>query len=453
MREQLVRLEALATAQQTRIQELRRRAKDAGLGTPGIGQTEEIRRLVQDLLADGAFRESLYPDLQQVGYDRGFYIRSADEAFELIIRGFAKFRYTALNRQTDNPRIQGRQRQDDLSAFEVEDLRVIFDGHIHTPKFTYKIDVTADTDNANQWRIFNAYVNYAFAEELQVTAGVSKVPFTRQELNSRYMLQLVDRSLANEAFTFRRSLGVFVHGTFARRLSYAMAVMNGLDNRDDSPSLEQLDSNFAYGARMVAHLLGNPIKSESDLAYSKDPQLEVGFSVAANDDKGDRRPSGFYGVPDRIRSGRGIGGYGTVDLTGTELLQFGGDAAFRYRGFSVTGEWWMRSVEADNEFSRWALRTGCDDPVRLQGAYVQAGYFIVPRKLEVAGRISSVWGESGEHSWEYTLGANYFPWGSYNVLLQLDFTRIDEVPTASANGNWSQNDEVDMIRLQVQIMF
>ncbi len=452
LREQLEQVEALAAAQQARMRDLRRRARDAGLDAAGTGRTDEVRRLVQDLMAEGAFRGSLYPDLQQVGYDRGFYIRSADEAFELIVRGFAKFRYTALSRQTDNPRRQGRQRQDDIHAFEVEDLRVIFDGHIHTPKLTYKIDVTGDADAANQWRIFNAYANYEFAKEFQITAGISKVPFTRQELNSRYMLQFVDRSLANEAFTFRRSLGVFVHGTFAGRVSYAVAVMNGLDNREDIPCLE-LDSHFAYAARTVAHLLGKPIKGESDLAYSKEPQLEVGLSFACNDDNGDRRPSGFYGVPDRIRWGRGIGGYGTVDLTGTELLQFGGDVAFRYRGFSVTGEWWIRCVDGDSEFSAWELRTARGGSVRQQGGYVQAGYFIVPKKVEVAGRISGVLGDDGERSWEYAFGVNYFPLSTYNVLLQADLTRIDGAPTGSANGNWSQNDEVDMIRVQMQLMF
>jgi hypothetical protein len=48
---------------------------------------------------------------------------------------------------------------------------------------------------------------------------------------------------------------------------------------------------------------------------------------------------------------------------------------------------------------------------------------------------------------------NYFPWGTYNFLLQADFTRIDEATMSSVGGNWSQNDDINMFRVQVQARF
>lgn len=447
------RLESLAEGQQAQIQSLKSRLGAVERRSHAAVRAEDVRRIAGELMADARFREGLYPDVQQVGYDRGFYIRSADEAFLLKVNGFAHVRWTGQNRQTDNPRRQGRQKQDDVNAFEIEDLRLIFRGHIHSPRLTYMIITTGGTDQANDWRTWHALASYAFAEELELTAGLFKVPFGRQERVPKMALQFVERSLANEMFNLDRSISMMMHGTLAKRLSYAAAISNGFGDPRDSPSRERTDTNVAYAGRVVAHILGEAIETESDLAFSKDPKLEVGFSLGYSDDNGDRRPSVPHAVPDRIRAGRGIGGNAMADLTGADLLQFGTDVAFRYRGFSATAEYWLRSVDGDDEFSDWERSTGRDDATHQQGAYVQAGYFIVPKKVEVVARLGGVWDNDGDDVWECTLGVNYFPWGSYNVLLQADVTRIAEAPSPSSAANWSQNDEVNMVRVQLQVKF
>ncbi len=296
-------------------------------------------------------------------------------------------------------------------------------------------------------------MDYAIAEEFRIRVGVTKPPFGRQELNSRRRLQFVDRSLANEAFTFNRALGVVFSGTLVERLHYAIGVTNGLDNQDDSPSLEQLDTHFAYAGRLVATILGQRIREESDLAYAQTPQLEFGMSLAAHDDNGDRRNDAWFAVPNGLRRGRGIGGYGAADLTGAELRQFGADAAFRYRGFSLTAEYWLRCVDGEDPRGEWERFTGRDDRLHQQGGYVQAGYFLVPRRIEIAGRVGGVWDAGGDNSWACAAALNYFPFGSRDVVLQTDFTRIEESPVGSTSTGWGQNDEVNMVRVQLQVRF
>ncbi|MBN1341370.1 MAG: hypothetical protein JXQ73_01755, partial [Phycisphaerae bacterium] len=176
-------------------------------------------------------------------------------------------------------------------------------------------------------------------------------------------------------------------------------------------------------------------------------------SFVYNDDNGDHHTSAPYSIPDRVRRGRGIGGNATADLTGTDLLQLGADAAFRYRGFSVTAEYWLRSIDGDSEFSEWELLTGRSDSTHQQGGHIQAGYFVVPKKVEVAARLGGIWDNNGDNVWACTFGVNYFPWGSYNVMLQADFTRMAEAPSSSSSANWSQNDEVNMVRVQLQLLF
>lgn len=451
--DQITRLEGLIGAQQVRIRSLRQRIESAEDRPPGAARTSEVRRVVRELMADAGFRETLYPDTQQTGYDKGFYIASADEAFRLRINGTVQFRWTGQNRQTDNPRLSGRQRQDDINGFEMQDVRLIFRGYLHSPKLLYGIVVKGVTDSAHEWRTHYAHITYEHADELQLTAGLVKLPFGRQELTSKTAQQFVDRSLANEMFNLDRGISAMVHGTLAKRLTYVAAVANGFADPTDSPSREQLDTHLAYLGRLMVHILGRPIRAESDLAYSKSPQLETGLSVAYHDDDGDRNGGASYSVPDRIRMGRGIGGNAASDLTGTDLLQFGADAAFRYRGLSATAEYWVRSIDGDSALSDWERLTGRSDATHQQGGTAQAGYFIIPKKIELAARLSGVWDNDGDDVWEYAFGVNYFPWRSYNAVLQADFTRIAEAPSTSSSANWSRNDEINMVRVQLRLKF
>ena len=453
LEDKIKQVEALVEAQQARIQSLRGKVDAARTPSTDAARMAEVRDVVRELMADADFRERLYPDIQQVGYDKGFYVKSADEAFLLRVSGYLQLLWVGQNRQTDDPRRPGRQKQDDVQGFDVKRACLEFGGHIHSPRLTYRIVVRGQPSSDHQWRTHDADVTYAFADELKITVGRFKLPFGRQKLVTRTVLQFVHRSVANEMFELDRSIAAALHGTLAKRVSYAVAVANGIDNEDDSPSHEELDTNFATVARLVAHILGSKIRTESDLSHSKDPRLEAGVSVACNDDNGDGDTDAAYSVPDRIRRGRGIGGSAVADLTGTDFLQFGADVAFQYRGFSATAEYWVRSVDGEAEFSDWERMTGRNDAMHQQGGHDQAGYFVIPKRVELVARVGGVWDNDGDDVWEVAVGANYFPWGTYNVLLQTDFTRMAEAPSSSSSAYLTQNDEVNMVRVQLLVKF
>ncbi|MBN1341853.1 MAG: hypothetical protein JXQ73_04195 [Phycisphaerae bacterium] len=450
----LDRLQELVEKQQQTIGELETKLSVANSEDLDAARVEEIKKVVREVLADADFRESLYPDVMQVGYDHGFYIKSSDEKFLLNINGMMKFRWTGTNRQTDNPRLQGRNKQDDINGFEIEQLYLTFMGHIHTDKLTYRVTVRGDTDQSHDWITYYAWVNYEIAPELQIRAGLVDIPQGRQFLYWHSQWQFVDRSLAEEVFALGRSIGIKAHGTLAKRLSYQIGMFNGINDESDSPGREQLDTNFSYAARLVGHILGDPITSEPDLEYSKDPQWEVGSSFYYNDDNGDNRGPGLlYNIPERIRRGRGIGGNATADATGTDYFGFGMDTAFKYRGFSLAAEWYLRTVDSDSEFSQWELLTTRSGSSHYQGGYIQAGYFIIPKKVELAARMGGVWDNGGDNTWEYTFGVSYYPYGSHNFKIQADYTRIEEASVDSDWINVNQNDEINMFRVQLQAAF
>ncbi|MBN1345131.1 MAG: hypothetical protein JXQ73_20725 [Phycisphaerae bacterium] len=451
--ERLDRLQSAAELQQRTIVDLESKISTAASEDSEAARVEEIKRVVLELLSDGGFRESLYPDMMEVGYEEGFYLRSSDETFLLNITGMMQFRWIGTNRQTDDRRLQGRSKQDDINGFEMQYVVLNFDGYIHDPKLTYLISVIGDTDQGHDWQTYYAQVNYEIAEQLTFSAGILDLPQGFNALTADNKQLFVDRSLAEETFGLGYSIGVALSGLLFGKLEYAVGVFNGVANSSDSPSLDQLDTNFAYAASMIYHILGDGVgDDETDLPYSKDPLWDVGMNFAYNDDNGDQDPTFFHTIPDRIRSGRGIGGYGETDLTGTDYYQFGAHTAFRYRGFSLTGEWYMRTVDGNSEFSEWEMLTGRSGATHFQGGYVQASYFIIPKKFEVAARMGGIW-DAGDNGWEYTFGANYYPFESHNFKIQADFTRIEEAPLDSGNGNWFQNDDTNMFRVAVQAAF
>jgi phosphate-selective porin OprO and OprP len=472
----LERLEQQAAEQSQRLEEMQARAERVASPAPDAIHVAEVRKAVGELMSDADFRDSLFPSALNAGYDRrrGFYIDSADKAFSLNIKGYIQVRYTGANRQTDNRNLQGRQKQDDVNAFEVERLYLMFYGHIHTPKFTYRIVADGgfftlgdQGPEDGQWRTFYATVDYEYLKDQYITAGLMRLPYSAQNMTVGAALQMMDRSLAQYAFAPDRSIGVMAHGNlFDRRLTYFAAITNGLYNPDDSPSREELDTNFAYIARLVYYIFGKGDSlfetrsgyPESDLFYSKDPMLRIGADFLVNDNNGDAgrgsAPGLFAAVPDRVRRGRGIGGTMLVDDIGTQVWGASVDVGFKYRGLSINGEYYLRTVDGESEFSQWEQLTGKSHSCHQQGGYLQAGYFLIPKKFELVGRIGGIWDNDGDNVWEWGFGCNWFPFESYNLRLGADFIRISEVVGGVHPGpNYSLNDELTMVRLVLQAGF
>lgn len=470
LKDQVDRLQVLIDRQDQRLQrqdetiaELQEQVQrpDASLEAARVDQ---VRELVREVMRDSEFRESLFPDTVQVGYDKGFYLRSADEQFLLKINGRLAMRYTYYNDQKRNRSVAVRQRFSDRSGLEIERLRVGFSGHLWGKDLTYRIEADGDTDGQNRWETQYAWVAYKFADELRVRVGLFKVPFGRQETGSSSRLMLVDRGLANEVFNLDRSVGVVVFGALLdKKLDYWVAVTNGWHDANDrfgrSDPDREMDQNPAVVVRAVWHAVGKYGKGESDLSYHEDPAVDVGLSFAYMDDNGDAgNPGIVYAIPDFFRDG--FGGFGGVDSHGTNITQFGADAGFKWRGLAATAEYWLKIVDVSDTnllglAAPYFVATANDDTSHQQGAQVQLGYFLIPKKLELAGRVGAVWdiGPGSEGVWEYAGGVNYYLQG-HNCKLQVDVTKINELPIRGSSANFVDvNDDVTMFRAQLQVKF
>jgi len=164
--------------------------------------------------------------------------------------------------------------------------------------------------------------------------------------------------------------------------------------------------DFVYGLRLVGHPFGYlPALDESDLSYSETLRLSLGTAVLY-----EKRHDQYIPEP---------GGYTRVD---DRVLKVGLELHFRLRGFSLEAEVFMRQAWLQDGASTLALDAfrNYNMGALAWSAYVQGGYFLLPRVVELTARFDYVDVEPKTPGYilRPALGLNWFLHG-YNILLQI----------------------------------
>jgi hypothetical protein len=212
-----------------------------------------------------------------------------------------------------------------------------------------------------------------------------------------------------------RDLGAGIFGLLAHKtLEYDLGVWNGEQRYTNEPTNGFLPSSdlrnrgnvdFELGSRLVYHPFGYlPALDESDLDISEKPRLSVGASTMFAKRHDVRSPTADPAYYD------------------DRLLKAGFEIDFRYQGFSLEAEVFLRKawlLSSTNKDGRTQFDKVGLDAIGTS-AYVQSGYFVWARWLELTARSDYVDVEPATPG--YILrpagGINLFVHG-YNVLVQV----------------------------------
>ena len=252
----------------------------------------------------------------------------------------------------------------------------------------------------------------------------------------------------------------------------------------------------------------------SDIDYSCKPVLRAGGTL--NLVPMDRRS--LYGDAEQSRYGTmpaGPGGTRLINLlSGDAATPLGAHAvdmfdaysynafiAAKYRGFSILNEWWLRDLDNFRTTPNGLGNVIYQDTLGPKGAaanalfphhglidygtVLQAGYFLVPRRLEIAARWSWVRGQSGDMNGngtfttttipgvagpvhvvngafrnfheanEYTVGVNYY-FKRHLLKWQTDFSIYDGGNPAVQAGSiagFIPGEDGFLVRSQIQLFF
>jgi len=400
LRRQLSEQRQLMEAMEQRLSELE--GKEEARATTGVeaGYTRPA----------GALRRGV---AERDIYDGGFYVRTEDKSFSLTVNGFAQARYTFFDPE------HGKSNNN----FDVALARLAFSGSVFDPRISYFFQYEASTfGNNNRTTMLDWWMKYNFSEDLAVQAGRFILPYSRQFYTHPGNLLFSDLSAADYAFNLQRAVGAHLGGKFGR-LSYDAAVTNSI-RALDAGGQQNIGEELAYLGRVELDVLAPYGYLESSPTPASDPQLSIGLAAAFNPID---EASGFQNV-----------------LPGDRTTNVTLDGGFRLGGFSLQAAGYYRHNK---------VKVGDDRPNNDDwGYYGQLGYYLVPERWELAGRVSGVDFDhvdnprtSGDGT-EYTIGLNYYLYG-HNAKIQMDYSFLDHDPFFGTNQSNHQ------LRIQTQVLF
>ena len=373
-------------------------------------------------------------------YDSGFVFESTDkEGYPFKMKFSILAQIQGFVNDTDG--------EDVATNFRLRRLELKWSGIAFAPWFYYTFMI----DPASSQLLKDMYFTAQYQKEIGPRVGQWKVPFQKEELQSSSALQLVERSIVNSEFSLERDRGLALQGGIGEHnnFSYGAGVFNG-----DGINGTSVDSNMLYAGRIQLGLGGDDDKFDANGTFAsaksynlvpnfaKKPTFVVGAAGSTlpglNCDV--KQPNG--GACDRI-----------ADLafgTDVDFSQIEGDMMFKMPWFNVEAEYDGRWLNSNLS----GLGTAYD-----QGFRAQAGVFLMPKTIELAGRYALIDYDTGsdvvpadtvepDKTWEVTPGLNWYFSHSHKWKLQLSYTFQREEFTEGA-----PDVDSNIFRAQVQANF
>ncbi len=329
---------------------------------------------------------------------------------ELVISNRAQIRFTSEDLDTNSATSKPER-----DSFRLRRMKTKFEGWAYDKNLGYEMQVNfADSANVLE----DANVNWDFTngkKTVMIKAGQYKVPFGRQELTSSGSQQFVDRSAVSNTFARGRDIGVQLWGTPNGGVwDWRIGVFNGngrTTSRNDNDDLQ-------LNARLQWAPFGDPKYSEGDFEATD----KLLFAIAGGYEANIREVAAVVTPPALAHQNE------------QTITAF--DAVAKYRGFSFFGERFQRENDRNNGFSDF------DD----SGYVLQAGYFVIPKKLEIALRAAELDPNGDKDNDERTEIGVALGWflAKHSNKLQLDFRELED------KGRKAKDKE---LRLQYQIIF
>ena len=413
-------LRATVRAQGQEIQQLRAAAGDTWLNER---RAEEVKALINEVLADADTRASLLEDGLTAGHDgEHFFIRDAGNNFLMEISGLIQVRHIYNFRNGDRDNVddpfgvsEDRFDQGEL-GFEIPRAKVQFAGHISSPRFTYALRLAVDSDTNDVWAD-KIVIGYAITDTLTISAGEDKAPFLREEMTEAEYQLAVDRTLINEIFTIGRIQGIWADWDPHEQVHVAVAISDGFRSGErqepvvdvmvppaslDFPSkrFDQDHSDFAVTARVDVRLMGGWDQMQDFTAWSGEPTAAfVGGAV-------------HWEVRE---TGDNIGTPGTLTGHTYDGLVWTLDGSLERNGANVYAALVGANFEPEAGLAVDPMHT---DPIAF---LVQGGYHIIPDEVEAFAR------------WEY-IDLDVDPDGGH-----LGMDKDDTISVLTFGANWYLN--------------
>jgi phosphate-selective porin OprO and OprP len=379
----------------------------------------------------------------KVYYNEGTRIDFPGEGFTLKVRTMLQGRYTfndedekfAQDESAPAANWNGvNGTRTNTSSFDIVRARIVLEGTALYEEFAYKVEgdfVGTSTENLyfqdlvdsrKEPNLKDAYITWQPCEGYGTQMGQFRTFISRQFRTNDAYLQFADRSIVSDYNYLGWQQGIAQHADLADGLVQVSAgVFNGLSDGEGN-NRTGVDTNHT----VMGTIRLNPTEKkidpfvEGDVDYSEDLGVSLGAAYAYSEAHQTLGP-----VRNRAQ-----------DVSYNHVSS---DLNLKYSGFSIHGEYFYQGGE---------LQHGNGFDYSSNGGYVQTGFFISPRELELAGRYSYLDCDGGaapgfcsgkDFVSEASGTINYYFW-KHSIKAQLGYSNIHEDFTqAAASGSFKAN--------------
>lgn len=347
-----------------------------------------------------------------VGYEKGFFIKTDDEQFKLTLNG--RFQpYFGFQKKTGQNQVLSFFLRRANLGFKANIAEVVKMG------FTLQHDMT-DVSLANASTTF-ATVNVIAASvsvdvipEFTVAVGMVGLPLdlignmssnwfvlTEAPITSTQTDGLKAQTPLRSSFGVSDGLGVNLSGGYWKWY-YSASVINGAE----SNYTMNLNRKMSYGFATGFNILGDSGAPSglTDFACSDTPQLTVNAGTQYQSSRTDTNTAA------NIK-------YIWTSSLGTSL---------RWGGFALTTEGYYRKTRITSIGTAVWSRPRLTDV----GYYAAAGYYVIPKKFEVAAQVGQIFRQGPDNdSWQFGGGLNWYIFDD-NLKMQLAYmltTDFDDI--------------------------
>jgi len=385
-----------------------------------------------------------------------------------------------------NPEILGGQvefrafkRQADSSQITVPRVQLQFMGYAFDPDFRYNMSIQLAQDPWNQEggngraSLLDAYVSSWHIPWATVQAGQQRVWFNRALITSNATSTFSDNLIVQNVFASNlqgsRDIGLMILSDEEQyKFNYAIGIWGGVGANlaRDGTAVSQgvlpqtgtpgapnsgttrtynydtrfMSGEMMYTARLLYKISGNPGYGQGDILNSHTPQSAIAFGYAydpaqnyLSSIRSDIVERQYRQAVTKAMNGRLLGG-GIYDFQTFET-----DFIAKYEGWSLQAEAYYRHQRVRNKdagtipFDLGTIPTSplaVGPPVDLGqawGWYVQAGKYIIPRKLELAlryGVLDPSTKQKDDLTKEFGAALSYSFDGTYNNRLIVDYSHL-----------------------------
>jgi hypothetical protein len=320
----------------------------------------------------------------------------------------------------------------------------ILGGYIFDERLRYSFTVWTSAGAASI--VVASNLGWQFNKALTITGGYTGVPGSRSLVNTFPFFQAIDRSMADNFFRPGFTQGIWANGEPLKNLHYLAFVGNGLNTLNITAA--KIDTHLLTSGSVWWEPLGpygEPGKSRNmydDYFASRKLRIRVGTSFTnsredrfSNLDQSSPENTSLYNSDGVLTFSTGAFAPG-VTVEEALYRMWAIDGGLKWNGLAINGQY----------FSRWLGDFVADGPIPVasthdHGFELSGGYFVIPRKLQLYGRTSHVFGYFRNSS-EYGGGARWYFLPTERLWLNPEVLKVNGAPyngaftpyTAGLNG-------------------